>query len=441
MTALAGEGGTYTVHFDEGAEGVDGSMVDATAATGESWNLPKCMLTRTGYSFHGWTTQPDGSGMVFSDGRTVKDLAEAGETITLYARWNTYEYIIQFDKNKPITASTEVDGPINNFNNIPYHQTVNLPPNEFTLPGYGFTGWNDEPDGSGTQCSEGAIIQEQFLTGDNGTVTLYAQWAPIEYRPTFDSGTGTDTKWKDGFFFDTEAQLPPVATLGFSGPSGLPFIGWLAEGVNRFYADQEMVKNVCTLDEDGDPEGLTLTVLWGYKVTLCPHGGEIADCAVDSDGNYVFDYTQDSGTTLPSGATRTGYQFAGWYDGDSRVTSVSAADSGKTYDARWTANTYTVTFDANGVSIAQGKNVTSYTYGVGAALPTAADITRNGYIFQGWYETPDFSGDPVTEITATDTGNKTYYAKWQYDSPYSPPPRPPVSRPWIRLRTPNPGIQ
>lgn len=162
---------------------------------------------------------------------------------------------------------------------------------------------------------------------------------------------------------------------------------------------------------------------------------------MDSDGNYVFDYTQDSGTTLPSGATRTGYQFAGWYDGDSRVTSVSAADSGKTYDARWTANTYTITFDANGISIAQGKNVTSYTYGVGAALPTAADITRSGYIFQGWYETPDFSGDPVTEITATDTGNKTYYAKWQYDSPYSPPPRPPVSRPWIRLRTPNPGIQ
>ena len=77
--------------------------------------------------------------------------------------------------------------------------------------------------------------------------------------------------------------------------------------------------------------------------------------------------------------------------------------------AKWTANTYTVTFDANGGTINNG-DVTEYTYGVGATLPT--DVTREGYAFDGWYEQSDFSGSKVTKITATDTGDKTYYAKW-----------------------------
>ena len=73
---------------------------------------------------------------------------------------------------------------------------------------------------------------------------------------------------------------------------------------------------------------------------------------------------------------------------------------------------YTVTLNLNEGTIADGKNVTGYVRGTSAALPTAADITREGYLFKGWYETADFSGSPVTAITATDTGDKTFYAKW-----------------------------
>ena len=74
--------------------------------------------------------------------------------------------------------------------------------------------------------------------------------------------------------------------------------------------------------------------------------------------------------------------------------------------------TYTVTLNPNEGTIADGKNVTGYVRGTGVALPTAADITRKGYLFKGWYEDANFSGSPVTAITATDTGNKTFYAKW-----------------------------
>ena len=73
---------------------------------------------------------------------------------------------------------------------------------------------------------------------------------------------------------------------------------------------------------------------------------------------------------------------------------------------------YTVTLNLNEGTIADGKNVTGYVRGTVTALPTAADITREGYLFKGWYEDANFSGSPVTAITATDTGDKTFYAKW-----------------------------
>ena len=54
--------------------------------------------------------------------------------------------------------------------------------------------------------------------------------------------------------------------------------------------------------------------------------------------------------------------------------------------------------------------MTGYVYGEGAKLPT--DVTREGYTFGGWYDNEALSGSPVTVITGTDTGDKTYWAKW-----------------------------
>ena len=65
--------------------------------------------------------------------------------------------------------------------------------------------------------------------------------------------------------------------------------------------------------------------------------------------------------------------------------------------------------NANGGTINSG-NVTSYKQGVGATLPT--NVTKSGYTFGGWYTNSSFSGSAVTRISTTDTGNKTYYAKW-----------------------------
>ena len=69
--------------------------------------------------------------------------------------------------------------------------------------------------------------------------------------------------------------------------------------------------------------------------------------------------------------------------------------------------TYNVTLYPNGGAIAAGQDVTSYTYGSGATLPT--DVTRSGYTFAGWYDNEALEGTPVTSISATDTGNKEYW--------------------------------
>ena len=74
-----------------------------------------------------------------------------------------------------------------------------------------------------------------------------------------------------------------------------------------------------------------------------------------------------------------------------------------TLTVQWTAPTYAVTLNTNGGTIADGKDVTGYTYGVGATLPT--DVTRTGYTFKGWYDNENLTGSPVTAIGDTETGN------------------------------------
>ena len=70
----------------------------------------------------------------------------------------------------------------------------------------------------------------------------------------------------------------------------------------------------------------------------------------------------------------------------------------------------------NGAVIAEGKDVTQYAEGEILTLPTAEDMSRSGGVFKGWYTDCDFSGEPVTQISNTDKGDKVFYAKWEWDS-------------------------
>lgn len=74
-----------------------------------------------------------------------------------------------------------------------------------------------------------------------------------------------------------------------------------------------------------------------------------------------------------------------------------------------THQSYTVTLNTNGGTINAG-NVTSYTCGTGATLPT--NVTKTGYTFSGWYESSNLSGSAVSSISTSVSGNKSYWAKW-----------------------------
>ena len=177
---------------------------------------------------------------------------------------------------------------------------------------------------------------------------------------------------------------------------------WLGSN-GKFYAPGDSVPAEVT----------KLTAQWTaptYAVTLNTGGGTI------NSGN-VTEYTYGVGATLPTDVTRTGYTFKGWYDNEgltgNPVTAIGGAETGnKEYWAKWEANTYTVTLNTNGGTINSG-NVTGYTYGVGATLPTADDMTYTGYTFKGWYDNEGLTGFPVTAISDTETGNKEYWAKWE----------------------------
>ena len=150
-----------------------------------------------------------------------------------------------------------------------------------------------------------------------------------------------------------------------------------------------------------------------YTVKLEANGGTIAS------GQDVTSYTYGVGATLPTAGDMdyTGHTFKGWYDNEDLtgdpVTAISNTETGnKEYWAKWEANTYTVTLNTNSGTINSG-NVTGYTYGVGATLPTADDMTYTGHTFKGWYDNENLTGDPVTAIGGTEMGNKEYWAKWE----------------------------
>ena len=152
----------------------------------------------------------------------------------------------------------------------------------------------------------------------------------------------------------------------------------------------------------------------GMKVvTLDLNGGKLGGSSEDIQiivkNGSTFTAPMSGGMTRPD--ENTGSYFM-WLDGNGK--SYEPGDSVPAdvteLTVQWTAPTYTVTLHANGGTINNG-NVTEYTYGVGATLPT--DVTRTGYTFKGWYDNESLTGSPVTAIGGTETGNKEYWAKWE----------------------------
>ena len=148
-----------------------------------------------------------------------------------------------------------------------------------------------------------------------------------------------------------------------------------------------------------------------YNVSWDTNGGSALS------GTYTGENT-DYGIviTAPENPTkapdeRYSYEFEGWYTaktGGQKLTADTTVTGNVTYYAHYntTPQSYNVTLDTDGGTLADGADVTGYTYGIRVTLPIPA---KPGYKFAGWYNT---DGNKVTAISSTDTGDKSFTAKW-----------------------------
>ena len=132
-------------------------------------------------------------------------------------------------------------------------------------------------------------------------------------------------------------------------------------------------------------------------------------CQVKSrNGNaYAIELENPADNALLAPA-RTGYTFAGWYDGNGRELSVDSLMNGKTFFAQWSAVSYTLSFNANGGNV----STASKSVPCGSAYGTLPVPTRTEYTFLGWY-TATSGGTKVTESTIMGANNVTLYALWK----------------------------
>ena len=149
-----------------------------------------------------------------------------------------------------------------------------------------------------------------------------------------------------------------------------------------------------------DPENGTITVSYtdvnGASQSFTSGDRDLAHTCI-----LTIETTADCGYKLAS-LSVNGSPFT---SGDTYI-----LDARTTIDAEFEPASYSVTLHTNDGLILTG-DVTEYTYGIGATLPTKMSLT--GKDFMGWYNNPGCTGSPVTEISTTDCGNKEFWAKWE----------------------------
>ena len=367
--------------------------------------------TRTGYRFLGWYNNPSFTGSPVTTLRTM-DAANKN----YYAKWDAtpISYPINYVLNDGTPAGHAATNPVANLTS--YTVLTNGSGNISLLPalrnGYTFLGWYDNASFTGSPISA-------FPASDAVAKTFYAKWSgansyTVNYSlndatPAGHPATNPNTV-TSYTVLDANVTLAPATRNGYdfegwydnAAFTGTPITGFsTSDATNKhYYAKWSAAKNY--------------TVQWNLNDSA-PAGHPA------SNPNTVTSYSVLDTDLALQPATRTGYDFLGWYDNaalsGSPVTTLRTADAAdKQYYAKWSAaKTYTVQWNLNdsapaGHPATNPNTVASYT--VLDADITVSPATRPGYTFLGWYDNPGLTGTPVTTLRTMDAENKSYYAKW-----------------------------
>jgi len=224
-------------------------------------------------------------------------------------------------------------------------------------------------------------------------ITLFARWSIITHAVTFDSDGGSAVTAQN-VAHGGAAVKPTNPTRG-----GYEFDGWF----------------------NGDTEWIFTTAITA-PVSLKAKWTKVHIVTFDSDGGSVVNAqnVRDGNTAIPNVPTRSGYEFDGWFSGDTEWNFATAITAPVTIMAKWT-KVYIVTFDSDGGSavpaqtIRDGNKATkpaepTRTIASGLYLGTLTDDYN--YTFEGWYNVEtlwDFNNDIVTAPI-------TLKAKWSFTS-------------------------
>lgn len=402
---------SFTINFYLN-DGTGATFATPTMQSAGSVNLPGAP-SRYGYTFSHWAlsdgTQIDPSTYTFTN------------TTDVYAQWTQIQtgtvYTITFDaytgqfadQSTTTTLTTDGSGVLQS-----------LPSNPPTKSGYNFVGWY-------TDANAGDLVQAgHAFTSD---AMLYARWTPdystpVEYTISFYLNDGVNTgvystiTTTDSYGYHVLASLPAQPTR-----DGYDFAGWFTETsggtkiellITNFYGD-------CPVYAQWTSQQVPVT---GYTITFDANGGTLtgdATMTTDANGNLG---------SLPTAPSWEGYTFTGWFDaaiGGNEVTTGTSFTANTTVYAQWTRNgdtptpgaSYTITFDPNGGTLAEGVVNTRTTGTDGKLAGVVSAPVMDGYTFVGWF-TATNGGEQVT-TSYVFTADATVYAQWtQNTTPVDP---------------------
>ena len=214
------------------------------------------------------------------------------------------------------------------------------------------------------------------------------------YTVTFDSYGGTPVPPAQEVEYGHTATKPADPTL-----KGYTFAFW-------YLGEDE--QNATAYDFDTPvTENITLTAKWNinkYTVAFNTDGGTPVPPAQEVEYGLT--------ATEPAAPEKTGYTFDGWYLGDEKYDFSAAVEQNITLTAKWTQNTYTVTFDPNGGNELAEADKTKVVK-IGEAYGELPTPTRKGYNFAGWYTAAEEGTVVTADTTVSAMTDHTLYAHWE----------------------------
>ena len=264
-----------------------------------------------------------------------------------------------------------------------------------TLPTATRTGYTFDSSGWYTAASGGTKITSSSTVSLTAAQTLYAHWTANTYTVKFrdDDGTTSLASDKTVTYNSTYGSLPTPTKTGNG------FVGWFTSKTGGTEIKASTTVSITATQ--------TLYAHWTANTYYLQYNANGGECSVE---RKQLSYGAQYGT-LPA-ATKTGYTLVGWFtqaSGGTQVYSNTTMGAGDTtIYAHWTANTYTVTYDANGGTPA--TQTKQCTYDSAYVFPSRP--TRQGYEIIGWF-TAASGGNRVESGTIyKQTSAQTLYAHW-----------------------------